>query len=244
MSRAGATDGAGRLWGVGLGPGDPELLTLKAHRVIRAADVVAYPALPHGDSLARRIAAAADAIAPGSRELPITVPMTRERAPAQAAYDRAAEAIAAELAAGRRVVVLCEGDPFLYGSFMYLHARLAGRFAVEVIPGVTSVSAAAARAGRPLVARNEVLTLLPATLGDAALAARLAGAEAAAILKLGRHLPRLRALLERLGLAARTLYVERVSMAGAERILPLAEAPEAAPYFSLLLVSKGADPWL
>lgn len=232
---------SGTLYGVGLGPGDPELLTLKADRLIRGARVVAYPALVAGDSLARGIAAAA--IPENAREIRIEVPMTPARAPAQAAYDAAAAQIAAALAAGEDVVCLCEGDPFFYGSFMYLHARLADRFAVEVVPGVTSMTACAARAARPLVARNEMLTVIPGPLPEAALAEALRAADTAVIMKVGRHLAKIRRVLEAEGLAAQAVYLERATLP-AERALPLAEAPDPAPYFSMVLVTKGADPWL
>jgi len=232
---------SGVLYGVGLGPGDPELLTLKAARLIAAAEVVAWPCLAGSPSLARSIAAGH--IREGIREIAIEVPMTEARGPAQAAYDAAAEEIAAALEGGSDVVCLCEGDPFFYGSFMYLFARLSGRFRVEVVPGVTSVTACAARAGLPLTARNERLEVLPATLPDDELAERLGAADAVALMKVGRHLGRVRAVLDRLGLDARAVYVERATMTE-ERVLPLAEAPEAAPYFSMILVTKGADPWL
>jgi precorrin-2/cobalt-factor-2 C20-methyltransferase len=229
------------MYGVGLGPGDPDLMTRRAARLIERARVVAYPALAGADSFARSIAA--DLIAPGVREIVIDLPMTTARAPAQAAYDRGAAAISAELDAGADVAVLCEGDPFFYGSFMYLHARLAGAYRVEVVPGVTSVTACAACAGLPLAARNEALTVLPGPLPDDALRHRLRGADTLILMKVGRHLPRLRALLMAEGLAGRAVYVERASLP-AERVLPLAEAPDAAPYFSMILVTRGADPWL
>jgi precorrin-2/cobalt-factor-2 C20-methyltransferase len=229
------------LFGVGLGPGAPDLITLRAARLIAGSVVVAYPALAGAPSFARSIAA--DLIPDGAREIVIDLPMTPERGPAQAAYDRGAAEIAAELAAGRDVVVLCEGDPFFYGSFMYLYARLAPRFAVEVVPGVTSLTAAAAAAGRPLSARNEVIEVIPGPLPDADLEPRIRAADTVAILKVGRHLPRLRALLDRLGLTAQATYVERATLPG-QRILPLADAPAEAPYFSLILITKGADPWL
>ncbi len=174
---------SGTLYGVGLGPGDPDLITLKAARLIGAARVLAWPALEDGDSFARSIAAGL--IAPGTREIAIRVPMRDARGPAQAAYDRAAAEIAAALEAGEDVACLCEGDPLFYGSFMYLFARLSPRFRVEVVPGVTSLTAAAARAGRPLAARNEVISVLPAPLADAELTARIAAADTVAVLKLG-----------------------------------------------------------
>jgi precorrin-2/cobalt-factor-2 C20-methyltransferase len=231
----------GTLYGVGLGPGDPELITRRAARLIEEAAVVAYPALAGGDSLARAIAA--DLIAADAQEIVIDLPMTTDRAPAQAAYDAGAAAIAAVLETGRDVVALCEGDPFFYGSFMYLHARLAPRFTVEVVPGVTSVTACAARAALPLAARNEAMTVLPGPLADDALRAHMRAADTLIIMKVGRHLARLRRLLAREGLLERAVYVERASLP-AERVMPLADAPEAAPYFSMILVTKGADPWL
>ncbi|MDJ0824133.1 MAG: precorrin-2 C(20)-methyltransferase [Rhodobacter sp.] len=229
------------LFGVGVGPGDPELVTLKAARLIREAPVVAYPALAGAESFARAIAAGL--IAPGAREIVIEVPMTQARGPAQAAYEEGAARIAEVLQRGQDVVCLCEGDPFFYGSFMYLHARLAGRFAVEVVPGVSSLTACAARAGQPLAARNERVTVLPGPLPEAELTRRIEGAETVAILKVGRHLPKLRSVIGRLGLMDRAVYVERATL-GDERVCGLAEAPDAAPYFSMILVAKGADPWL
>ena len=156
---------SGVLYGVGVGPGAPDLITLRAARLIEGAGVIAYPTLAGGQSFARAIAA--DLIADGTVEIVMDVPMSVERAPAQAAYDAGAAQIATHLAAGRDVVCLCEGDPFFYGSFMYVFARLADQFACQVVPGVTSIAACAARAGRPLVARNERLTVLPGPLPEA-----------------------------------------------------------------------------
>ncbi|MRU16287.1 precorrin-2 C(20)-methyltransferase [Roseovarius sp. A21] len=232
---------SGVLYGVGLGPGDPELMTLRAHRLIAGAQVVAYPSLAGGESFARSIAAGA--IPAGAREIVMDVPMTTERAPAQAAYDAGAAEIAGELAAGRDVVCLCEGDPFFYGSFMYIFARLSGRFEVEVVPGVTSITTCAARAGMPLAARNERLTVLPGPLPEAELRARIEGAESVAIMKVGRHLEKLRGVIGDLGLAERAVYIERASLPD-EVVCPLSEAPGTAPYFSMILLMKGADPWL
>ncbi|MEQ8896104.1 MAG: precorrin-2 C(20)-methyltransferase [Roseovarius sp.] len=232
---------SGVLYGVGLGPGDPELMTMRAHRLISGARVVAYPALAGAESFARSIAAGA--ISPGVREIVMDVPMTTEREPAQAAYDKGAGEIAQVLEAGEDVVCLCEGDPFFFGSFMYLFARLSGRFEVEVVPGVTSVTACAARAGMPLAARNERVTVLPGPLSEEELRARIEGAESVVIMKVGRHLPKIRGVIEGLGLGGQAVYVERASLPG-EVVCPLAEAPEKAPYFSMILLTKGADPWL
>lgn len=232
---------SGTLYGVGVGPGAPDLITLRAARLIEQAEVIAYPTLAGAESFARRIVQ--DLVPRGCTELVMDVPMTVQRAPAQAAYDDGAARIADQLQSGRDVICLCEGDPFFYGSFMYLHARLAPRFEVCVVPGVTSVTACAAVAGLPLVARNERLTILPGPMDEDTLRDRIEGAEAVAIMKVGRHLPKIRRVIEALGLTARAVYVERASLPE-QSVLPLAEAPDVAPYFSLILLTKGADPWL
>ena len=231
----------GTLYGVGLGPGDPELLTLRAARLIRNARVVAYPSLAGAKSFARSIAE--EFIADGVQEIAMDVPMTTERGPAQAAYDKGAKEIAEALEAGLDVVALCEGDPFFYGSFMYLFARLSERYTVVTVPGVTSMTACAAAAGMPMAARNERVTVLPGPLPEAELEARIEGAESLAIMKVGRHLGKIRAVLEKLGLLDQAVYVERATLAD-QKVLPVAEAPDPAPYFSMILVTKGADPWL
>ena len=226
----------GTLYGLGVGPGDPELITLKARRILRSVPVIAYPAPEHGDSLARAIAAPH---IPGGRvEIAIRTPMTPGNFPANDVYDRYAAEIGAHLDENRDVAVLCEGDPFLYGSFMYVFARLAGEYNVEVVPGVSSLGAVAAVAGRPLVSRNQVLTVLPAPLDELELERRLADTDAAAIMKVGRHLGKVKRVLGRLGLDEGAKYVERASMTD-EKVLPLAEAPDGgAPYFSMILVRR------
>ena len=231
----------GRLYGVGVGPGAPDLVTLRAARLIEGAGVIAYPTLAGGASFARSIVASL--IPEGAAEIVMDVPMTVAREPAQAAYDAGAAQIGDALERGQDVVCLCEGDPFFYGSFMYLFARLSERFEVEIVPGVTSVAACAGAARRPLVARNERLTVLPGPLDESELRARIGGAESVAIMKVGRHLPKLRAVIAELGLMDRAVYVARASLPD-EVVLPLAEAPERAPYFSMILLTKGEDPWL
>lgn len=239
--------GVGRLFGVGVGPGDPELVTVKAQRVIERADVVAYPAARHGRSIARRIAA------PYLRESQVEValgyPVTTEKTDHPGGYegaledfyDESAAKLAAHLDAGRDVAVLCEGDPFFYGSYMYLHERLAGRYPTEVIPGVTSFSAAAAATGTPLAKRDDVLTVLPGTLPPDVLAARLRATDAAIVLKLGRTFGGVREAVERAGVAERGVYVERASSAE-ERSAPLREVEGEVPYMSLLLVPTASVP--
>ena len=232
---------SGIIYGLGVGPGDPELMTLKAWRILRHVAVIAYPAPEEGPSFARGIVA--PFLSPAQIELPIRIPMEAARFPAQAVYDRAAEEIAAHSAAGRDIAVLCQGDPFFYGSFMYLFGRLAERCTVEIVPGVSSLGACAAAAGFPLAARNDALIVLPATLPDDALARRLEACDAAAIIKLGRHFARVRDLLARLGLAETARYIEHASLANA-RLLPLdAVDPAAAPYFSMILLHRRGAAW-
>ncbi len=233
---------SGTLYGVGVGPGDPELLTVKAHRLIACAKVIAYPAPDDGQSFARSIVA--EFLPAGVREIAIVIPMRASRFPAREVYDEAAKTIGAHLEAGEDVVALCEGDPFFYGSFMYLFERLAGSFPVEIVPGVSSLMAAAAALGRPLAARNDVLTVIPAPLANEEIVARLQGAQAAAIIKIGRHFDRVRGLIERAGLTQHAGYLERVSLAN-QRIAPLSQlSPGAAPYFSIILIYRGAEGWI
>ncbi|WP_138468215.1 precorrin-2 C(20)-methyltransferase [Poseidonocella sp. HB161398] len=223
----------GTLYGLGTGPGDPELLTLKAHRLISQARVIAYPAPDSGESFARRIVA--DYLPEGVREIPVVIPMRAARFPAQEVYDRAAAELSAVLEAGEDVVVLCEGDPFFYGSFMYLFGRLAGRFPVEIVPGVSSLGASSAAAARALCARMDVLTVLPATLPEEVLRDRLAATDAAAVMKLGRHFPKARAVIDGLGLTDRAVLVQHASLPG-QAVCPLAEAPAEVPYFSMIVI--------
>ncbi len=232
----------GTLYGVGIGPGDPDLITLKGLRCIRRVPVIAYPAPPEGDSLARAIVA--PHLPGGQTEIVIRMPMVAARFPAREVYDHAAREIGGELEAGRDVAVLCEGDPFFYGSFMYLFGRMAERYPVEVIPGVCSLTACAAVLGAPLVARDDVLTVVPATLEAGELRRRLAeGGEAAAIVKVGRNLAKVRGVLADLGLADDARYVEHATMAS-QNILPLAAVADgAAPYFSMILVHRRGEAW-
>ncbi len=226
---------SGKLYGIGVGPGDPELMTLKAVRILADVPVIAYPAPNSGESSARAIA---EKFIPAGRiEIAVRVPMRVGPVPLDA-YEHAAGEIAAHLEAGRDVAVLCEGDPFFYGSFMYLHDMLAGRFPTTIVPGVSSLTACAAASGRPLVRRDDVLTIVPATLDDAAIELRLANSHAAAIMKVGRHLSRLKALIEKLGLRETAIYISHATR-GNERVVPLADLADGeAPYFSMILVSR------
>ncbi len=230
----------GRLYGVGVGPGDPELVTVKAARLIRAADVIAYHSARHGRSIARGIAA--PHLRGDQVEEALVYPVTTEavdhpggyRAAMDEFYAEAARRLASHLDAGRDVVVLAEGDPLFYGSYMHMHKRLAHRYPTEVVPGVTSISAASAALGQPLVERDEVLTVLPGTLPRAELARRLADTDSAAVLKLGRTFANVR---EAVADAGRTgLYVERATMDG-QRSAALGDVdPDSVPYFAIALL--------
>jgi precorrin-2/cobalt-factor-2 C20-methyltransferase len=225
----------GCLYGLGLGPGDPELVTLKALRLLRAAPVVAYPAPETGDSFARRIVA--EWLRPTQREIAIRFPM-RPGPPPAAIYQGAAAEIAAVLEAGDDVAYLCQGDPLFYGSFAGLLEAIAGRYPVVIVPGVSSPSACAAVAAMPLVQRDEALSVIPATVAEAELAQRIAAADSAAIVKLGRHFPKLRRVLEKLHLLDGAVYVEHASWPS-QRIMPLAAVdPASVPYFATALVRR------
>ncbi|KDR56297.1 MULTISPECIES: precorrin-2 C(20)-methyltransferase [Oscillatoriales] len=223
----------GRLYGLGIGPGDPELLTLKAHRILTTVPVIAYPSLENGKVLARAIVA--DFISPDQIEIPIPLPFSVQRS-SQPYYDIGAEKIAEHLSEGRDVAVLCLGDPMLYGTFMYIFNRLSGRFAIEVIPGISSVMASAAMLGVPITYRNDVFTILPATLEADILRDRLSVADAAAIMKLGRHFAKVYQILQDLGLLQRALYIERATWKN-QAIIPITEVDHnSVTYWSLILV--------
>jgi precorrin-2 C20-methyltransferase / precorrin-3B C17-methyltransferase len=235
----------GTLWGVGLGPGDPELVTVKAARVIGEADVVAYHSARHGRSIARGIAE--PYLRPGQIEEHLVYPVTTEVTDHPGGYAGALEdfyvdatrRIAAHLDAGRNVALLAEGDPLFYSSYMHLHTRLTERFDAVIIPGVTSVSAASAAVATPLVAGDEVLSVLPGTLPPAELTRRLADADAAVVLKLGRSYHAVREALSASGQLDDAFYVERASTPG-QRVLPAAEVDEnSVPYFSLAMLPGG-----
>ena len=228
----------GALYGLGLGPGDPELVTLKALRLLRAAPVIAYPAPDTGDSFARSIVA--EFLSPTQRELRIIFPM-RPGPPPHAIYDAAAAMIATELDRGEDVAFLCQGDPFFYGTFASVFTRLVPRYRVEIVPGVSSLTACAAAAGVPLAQRDETVAVIPATLDEDALTKRLAAAETAAVIKLGRHAGKLRRVLDRLGRLDGAISVERATQAR-QRVARFADIdPDTVPYFAMALVPRRGD---
>ncbi|TKT76696.1 precorrin-2 C(20)-methyltransferase [Aquamicrobium sp. LC103] len=236
------SDSKGRLIGVGTGPGDPELLTLKAVRALREADVLAHFAKRGNNGNARRIVAAH--LPAGLIELPLLYPVTTEidkdsedyRRQIAAFYDKSALNLAEHLAEGRTVAVLSEGDPLFYGSYMHLHVRLAPRFRTEVIPGVTAMSGCWSQTGLPIAQGDDATTVLPGTMPEAKLAEWLGRADAAIVMKVGRNLPKIRRALQAAGKLDRAVYVERGTMEETLS-LPLAEkTDDDAPYFSIVLV--------
>ncbi|MET1026650.1 MAG: precorrin-2 C(20)-methyltransferase [Dongiaceae bacterium] len=232
----------GKLTGLGVGPGDPELVTMKAIRLLREAQVVAYPAAKRKPSNARGVVQSY--LRDDHIEVPMVYPVTTEKleppfdyeAIIRDFYDEMAEILAGHLDAGRDVAVLCEGDPFFYGSFMYIFNRLSGRYQTEVVPGVCSIVASATSLGVPLVYRNQMLSVISGVLSEEELTQRLSTVEAAAIMKLGTNFAKVKRVLEKLGLAERACYIERATMQN-QRIVPFAEVEaETVPYFSMILL--------
>jgi len=230
--------------GVGVVPGDAELLTLKAVRALASADVVAHFAKAGNPSNARAIAASY--LQAKTLELPLLYPVTTEQPTDDVAYrgaierffNESATAIAAHLEAGRVVAVLSEGDPLFFGSYMHIHVRLMNRFRTEVIPGITAMSGCWSAAGLPIVQGDDVLTVLPGTLPQTELVRRLRQNEPAVVMKLGRNLPKVRRSLIESNRLANAIYVERGTMQD-ERMLPLAEkSDDLAPYFAIVLVTN------
>lgn len=236
----------GRLIGVGTGPGDPELLTLKAVRALGEAQVIAHFAKRGNNGNARAIIGAH--LRPDVVELPLLYPVTTEidrhhadyRSQIQDFYAESAAAVAVHLDAGRTVAVLSEGDPLFYGSYMHLHVRLSADYPTEVIPGVTAMSGCWSQVGVPIVQGDDVLTVLPGTMSEFELTRRLADTDAAVIMKVGRNLPKIRRALAATDKLSRAIYVERGTMAETWST-PLAEKPDdSAPYFSIVLVAGWA----
>jgi precorrin-2/cobalt-factor-2 C20-methyltransferase len=234
--------GTGTLYGVGVGPGDPELMTLKAARILTEVSVVAFFSKRGKTGNARRIVegrfnAKAEELRldyPFTVEIPVSDP--RYHTEMAAFYDTASEDVAARLDAGNDVAVLCEGDPLFYGSYMYLHDRLSGRYATEVVPGITAMSGCWARAGAPMTRGDDMLSVVSGTMDEDRLVDRLETADAAVVMKAGRNLTKVRAALARAGKLDRAVYVER-GTTPEEKVIRLADrSDDEGPYFSLVLV--------
>lgn len=234
---------AARLIGVGVGPGDPELLTLKAVRSLENADVVAWFAKSGNASNARNIVMRF--LRPAAVELPLLYPVTTELSTKDFAYqemiqgffDESAARIADHLHAGRTVAVLSEGDPLFFGSYMHIHVRLSKRFPTEVVPGITAMSGCWSAAGLPITQGDDVLTVVPGTLSADELVRRLRQHDPTVVMKIGRNLPKVRRALSDAGRLDSAIYVERGTMQN-QRLMPLTEKnDDRAPYFALVLVA-------
>jgi precorrin-2/cobalt-factor-2 C20-methyltransferase len=231
-----------RLIGVGVGPGDPGLLTLNAIAALKEADVVAHFAKAGNASNARTIAATH--LKDGVEELPLLYPVTTEIPKEDAAYrdaindfyDNSAASVASRLDQGRVVAVIAEGDPLFYGSYMHLHVRLASRYPTEIVAGVTGMSGCWSAIGTPIAQGDDVFTVLPGTLPEYELERRLADADAAVVMKIGRHLAKVRRALDRAGRLDRAIYVERGTMANASVMKLTDKLDTCAPYFAIVLV--------
>jgi precorrin-2/cobalt-factor-2 C20-methyltransferase len=235
---AGAQTMSGVLYGVGVGPGDPELMTVKAWRLISTARVISYLAANGGESTARAIAA--PFIDAKCTEIAIDMPMRVEREPAQAAYRAGAERIAKHLDSGEDVVMLCEGDPLFYGSFMYVLELLAPKYSVQVVPGVISAVASAAALGMPLAKLDDVVKILPATIDEETLTSELRDCQTAVIIKVGRHFGKVKSALASLRLESAATAVIRATHETQEIVSVAGNAADSLPYFSTIIVRAGA----
>ena len=228
----------GRLYGIGVGPGDPELLTLKALRILQSVPVVAYQSAEDRDSVARSIVS--PYLLGHQTEVRFHFPRADDPQAAQPLYTAAIAPIVEHLSAGRDVAVLCEGDPLFYGSFMYLFTRLSKKFHTEVVPGVSSPMACASALGIPLSYRNDIFSVLSAALPADILSTQLLNADAVAIIKLRRHFEKVRSVLQQLSLVSRARYIERATMSD-QQIVPIDQVDSSnVPYFSMILVPSKA----
>lgn len=225
----------GILYGVGVGPGDPGLLTAKAIRTIRRCPVIAAPASGGGDGLALRIAG--EYIDEGKTVLLCDLPMTRDEQALRRSRERAADELCAHLDGGRDVAFLTLGDPSVYSTYMYLHRIILERgYEARMIPGVPSFCAAAAELGVSLCDGGEPLHILPASYGGVEKALRLEGTKV--LMKSGRELGRVLELLEERGMLEKAMLVERCGLPGQRVVREMSGSGEAAGYFSLIVVKE------
>ncbi len=233
---------AGKIWGLGLGPGDPELMSLRAHRLLGRARHVAYFRKAGRRGQARALV---EGLLPeGVREIPMEYPVTTEIPFTDPAYNACLSDFYAQCCAqlralaeaGEEVIVLCEGDPFFYGSFMHLHSRLKDHVPVEVVPAITGMSGAWTASGAPITWGDDVLTVLMATLPEEELTRRIRDTDALVVMKIGRNMPRLRRALQAAGRLEEAWLVEYATMAG-QQVMRLADHPDRkVPYFSIVVV--------
>ena len=232
----------GTIYGVGLGPGDPDLLSVRADRLVRGAQHVAFFRKQGRAGQARQMVDGL--LRPGAEEFPMEYPVTTEIPVSDPRYNDILSSFYADCAArllalaeaGTDVVVLCEGDPFFYGSFMHLHTRLVGRVPVDVVPGVTGMSGAWTANGMPFTWGDDVLTVLMGTLPESDLARRMTDGDALVVMKIGRHLEKVVTALKAAGKYADAVLVEYATMPG-QVVRPVREVEgKVAPYFSIIVV--------
>jgi precorrin-2/cobalt-factor-2 C20-methyltransferase len=242
IDAVGGTAVGGTLYGIGVGPGDVSYVTLRAAALVRDVDVIAFFAKRGLQGNARGIVD--PLIEPHRHELRLEYPVTNEIPPEDPSYqeqigrfyEESVERIAALLRQGRSVGLLAEGDPFFYSSFMHMWRRLEGVVPIEIVPGVTGMSGCWTRANAPITWGNDILSVLPGTLGEEQLTRRLAETDAAVIMKVGKNLAKVRRAVTAAGMLARAIYVQRGTMEG-EQIMPLSECPVGnGPYFSMVLI--------
>jgi precorrin-2/cobalt-factor-2 C20-methyltransferase len=238
----GASASRGCLYGVGLGPGDPDLVTVKATKILGSVPIVASFAKKGASGRAQAIFGRW--VSKNCRHLPLVYPLTTELHfcnPAYVAqlrgfYKDAEDTIAARLLAGQDVALVCEGDPLFYGSFIHLFVRLRDQFRIEIIPGVTGMSGCWSAAKAPIAWGDDVLSVLPGTLGHAALASHLGTSDAAVIIKIGANFEKIRAAIAEAGRLSTALYVEH-GTSESQTIIPLADKTDGhAPYFSSIII--------
>jgi precorrin-2/cobalt-factor-2 C20-methyltransferase len=246
MNTAAKTSGC--LYGVGLGPGDPELVTVKAAKILRSVPVIAFFSKKGANGRARAIFG--HWVSGGCQLLPLVYPVTTELhfcdpayvAQLRSFYQQGVDSIAAYLLAGQDVALVCEGDPFFYGSFIHLFVRLRDRFKIEIIPGVTGMSGCWSAAKMPIAWGDDVLSVLPGTLSHADLVRHVGASGAVVIIKIGANLAKIRSAIGEAGRLSAALYVE-YGTSDAQTIIPLDDKPDGhAPYFSsILLPGQGRD---
>ena len=236
------TTAPGTIYGVGLGPGDPDLMSVRADRLVRGAQHVAFFRKAGRPGQSRTIVDGM--LAKGATEFPMEYPVTTEipltdpryNAILSAFYEDCTAHLRSLAAAGHDVVVLCEGDPFFYGSFMHLYARLKDVTPVEVVPAITGMSGAWTATGAPITWGDDILTILMGTLDEDTLAARMAEADALVVMKIGRNIDKVRRALRRAGKYDAAYLIEFATMAGQE-VQPLCAAEgKVTPYFSIIVV--------
>jgi precorrin-2/cobalt-factor-2 C20-methyltransferase len=232
----------GTIFGLGLGPGEPDLMSVRADRLLRQARHVAYFRKAGKPGQARQIVAGM--LADDVIEFPMEYPVTTEIPLDDPAYNDALGPFYADCArhlralsdAGEDIVVLCEGDPFFYGSFMHLYTRLRDTHPVQVVPAITGMSGAWTATGQPITWGDDVLTVLMGTLPEAELARHMADTDALVVMKIGRNIDKVRRALETAGRMDRAWLVEYATMPG-QKVMRLAEVEgRVTPYFSIVLV--------